>query len=94
MAVIRHASTPMVDLTALVKKDTCWQKMASLVKVCVYASQLLKLVSDTGTGWDNNYYNWGTYCSYSIILWGYLEPRKLEGRGAVCEGGKGVREGD
>ena len=45
MAVIRFASTPMVDLTALVKKDTCWQTMASLVKVCVYACQL---VSDTG----------------------------------------------
>ena len=47
MAVIRHASTPMVDLTALVKKDTCWQTMASLVKVCV----------------DNNNYNWCTHCS-------------------------------
>ena len=79
MAVIRHASTPMVDLTALVKKDTCWQTMASLVKVCVYACQLLCQILELAfISWDNNNYNWCTHCSMGA---GYLEPRKTGGAG-------------
>ena len=55
MAVIRFASTPKVDTTALVKKVAmCWQVTTGLVKVCVHSN-------------NNNTYVCGEMCMYRFL---------------------------